>query len=114
LQPGEYRRYGPAFAADFNRDFRRQDAPQVFEQSTAGDVGDAMNNLLDGVVIQNLANGPSVEPRRFKYGFDHGLHQGFDVVVHFEFSNVEDNFSDDTITVGVEAVGCGSQNGISG
>ncbi len=114
LQPGEHRRHGPAAAVDRGGDARGQDAGQVFVQSAAGDVGDAVDHALYLVVREHAADGPGVDRRRPQEDFADGRAARFDAIVDFEPGDVEHDLSHQAVAVGVDAVRGDAEHDVAG
>ena len=103
LHPGEDRRDGPAAALDDDLHALRNDAGQIFVQSAAGDVGDAVHHVLHAIVVQHLPDRLGVEDGRLQKRFADRAAEFFDVVADGMFGDVEHDFPREAVAVGMQA-----------
>ena len=93
LEPGEDRGDWPRSAVKPDSTAVGKDARGVIDQSAAGDMGDAVDDAFNAVVVVDRLDGPDVDPRGGQELVGDGLAQGIDVGVRGEAGVVEDDLT---------------------
>ena len=73
LHPGKHARHLPRSTLKLDLHMVGHDPGQIFDQAAAGDVGDAVHDLLHAVVTEHRLHRPGIEPRRFEQQVIHSL-----------------------------------------
>ena len=114
-KPGEYRRHVPTVALDNGLCPLGQNARDVFEQSAARDMRDAVDDPFDPVMRENLANRPDVNSRRGEQRVGDGLPDSSSTYSSTPRpALLEDDLAHQAEAVGVQAARGQSQHDVAG
>ena len=75
---------------------------------------DAMDDVLDFVMIENASNRLSVDAGWRHQGFAHGFADGRNFVGHSQARQLENDAADEAIAVRMESIGCQPQHNVAG
>ena len=83
-------------------------------QPAAGDVGDAVDHVLDAIITQHLPDRADINPRRLQERLAHGAAEFLDAVADLQAGDVEDDLTGEAVAVGMQAGRGQAQNHVAG